>query len=320
MLFCGVDTSNYTTSIALCDGDGKVVANFKEPLPVGAGECGLRQSDAVFAHTRNLPIVSARLRRALADAGEPITAVGVSAAPRDAAGSYMPCFLTGVAAASAMADAVGVPLYRVSHQSGHIMAALYSSGAVSLVGDRHIAFHVSGGTTEALLCEPSEDAEHVFSVRIIGGTQDLNAGQAIDRAGVMLGLRFPCGPALEELAAASEQKYVFSRVPVKNGMCNLSGVQNLTERQFADGVPPCDIAAYLLDYIAAVIFKMAADLRAEYGALTIVFAGGVMSNRRIRAQLEKLGDCRFAEPQFSADNAAGVALLCRHRYLDGHNG
>lgn len=322
MLFCGVDTSNYTTSLALCTGEGKVVANFKEPLPVGAGECGLRQSDAVFAHTRNLPLVTARLRSLLAGdlAGERVAAFGVSSAPRDAEGSYMPCFLAGVAAASAMADLASVPLYRVSHQSGHIMAALYSSGAESLIGGRHIAFHVSGGTTEALLCGPGDDPSRVFSVKIIGGTQDLNAGQAIDRAGVMLGLRFPCGPALEELAASSDKKYKFSRVPVRDGWCNLSGVQNQTEKQFADGIPPCDIAAYLLDYIAAVLFKMAEELRVLYGRLPIVFAGGVMSNRRIRRQLEVLGDCRFAEPCFSADNAAGVALLCRRRYIDEHNG
>ena len=322
MLFCGVDTSNYTTSLALADGEGRVIANLKEPLPVKAGECGLRQSDAVFAHTRNLPLVTARLRELLGSAGlcgERIAAFGVSATPRDAEGSYMPCFLTGVAAASAMADLTGVPLYRFSHQSGHIMAALYSSGSESLAdAGAHIAFHVSGGTTEVLLVRPGSDG--VFSLDIIGGTRDLNAGQAVDRAGVMLGLRFPCGPALEKLAEESAESYSFPRVPVKDCMCNLSGVQNQAEHRLADGVSPCDIAAYVLDYIAAVLGAMARDARAAYGELPIVFAGGVMSNRRIRAQLEKLGDCRFAEPAFSADNAAGTALLCRRKYLGEHNG
>ena len=317
MLFCGVDTSNYTTSLALCNDGGEVVANFKEPLPVADGACGLRQSDAVFAHTRNLPLVTARLRAALGSelAGEKIAAFGVSATPRDAEGSYMPCFLTGVAAASAMADAAGVPLYRFSHQNGHIMAALYSSGSQALMGGRHIAFHVSGGTTEVLLVAPGADVGRAFSVSVIGGTRDLNAGQAVDRAGVRLGLRFPCGPALEKLAEQSEKKYKFSHLPVKDCVCNLSGVQNQTEKQLSDGVPPCDIAAYLLDYIAAVLAQMARDAREVYGRLPIVFAGGVMSNRRIRAHLDALGDCRFAEPCFSADNAAGTALLCRHMYM-----
>ena len=323
MLFCGVDTSNYTTSLALCDREGRIIANFKEPLPVKPGECGLRQSDAVFAHTRNLPSVTSRLRGLLSSAeygGERIAAYGVSATPRDAEGSYMPCFLTGVAAASAMADSSGVPLYRFSHQNGHIMAALYSSGSEELIeSGAHIAFHVSGGTTEALLVEPGGAQGAPFSVRIIGGTHDLNAGQAVDRTGVMLGCKFPCGPALEALAAQSERTFTFARVPVKDGWCNLSGVQNLTGKLFADGTPACDIAAYLFDYLAAVFAGMARQLRGTYGGLPIVWAGGVMSNRRIRAQLEQLGDCRFAEPAFSADNAAGTALLCRRRYISECN-
>ncbi len=320
MLFCGIDTSNYTTSAALCDESGRVVANIKEPLPVCEGKCGLRQSDAVFAHTRNLPVVTARLRDALASVtlcGERLTAVGVSERPRDAEGSYMPCFLAGVAAASAMADAMGLPLYRTSHQNGHIMAALYSSGMTELAARRHIAFHVSGGTTEALLVEPFGNA---FSVKLIGGTRDLNAGQAVDRTGVMLGLRFPCGAALEKIANGSERVFEFSRVAVKDGWCNLSGLQNKTQKMFSDGESPSDIAAYLFDHIAAVLSVMATDARAVYGKLPIVFAGGVMSNRRIRRRLAEHDDVYFAEPAFSADNAAGVALLCRRGFLSEFNG
>lgn len=315
MLFCGIDTSNYTTSAALCNEAGQVVANIKEPLPVRAGECGLRQSDAVFAHTRNLPIVTSRLREVLASdelCGERLAAIGVSERPRDAEGSYMPCFLAGVAAASAMADAMDLPLYRTSHQNGHIMAALYSSGRTELVSRRHIAFHVSGGTTEVLLVEPRDSA---FAVTLIGGTRDLNAGQAVDRTGVMLGLRFPCGAALEELANSSARSFKFPRVAVKDGWCNLSGLQNKTQKMLADGETSADIATYLFDHIAAVLAKMAADAREVQGDLPIVFAGGVMSNKRIRRQLEALGNVHFAEPAFSADNAAGVALLCRCSFL-----
>lgn len=320
MLFCGIDTSNYTTSAALCDESGRVLANIKEPLPVRAGECGLRQSDAVFAHTRNLPTVTARLRDVLASSelcGEKLAAFGVSERPRDAEGSYMPCFLAGVAAASAAADVMGLPLYRTSHQNGHIMAALYSSGMTELVSRRHIAFHVSGGTTEVLLSEPRDSA---FAVTLIGGTRDLNAGQAVDRTGVMLGLRFPCGAALEELANGSDRVFGFPRVAVRDGWCNLSGLQNKTQKMLSDGESPSDIAAFLFDHIAAVLFAMASDARAARGELPIVFAGGVMSNKRIRSRLEALGNVYFAAPEFSADNAAGVALLCRRRFLNERDG
>ena len=206
----GIDTSNYTTSVSLAvrepDAPGRlrVVSNRKAPLPVAPGARGLRQSDALFAHTRNLPELMRLLRADMEAGGWCPAAVGVSARPRDAADSYMPCFLAGVAAAEAFAAGAGVPLYRFSHQSGHIMAALYSSG--SLLCDRSagelpdgdfLAFHVSGGTTEAVLAHPVPGG---FSVEIVGYGADLHAGQVIDRVGVLLGLPFPCGPALEALA------------------------------------------------------------------------------------------------------------------------
>jgi hypothetical protein len=127
MLFCGIDTSNYTTSAALCDENGNIVANLKIPLPVKAGEKGLRQSDAVFSHIKNLPELTARLKAELGC--RKLTAVAVSARPRDIEDSYMPCFLSGVSAAEMLSVGAGVPLYRTSHQQGHVMAAYATSGA-----------------------------------------------------------------------------------------------------------------------------------------------------------------------------------------------
>ncbi len=311
MLFLGIDTSNYTTSAAICGEDGEIIANLKSPLPVREGECGLRQSDAVFAHIKNLPELMQRVGRAVG--GERIAAIGVSATPRDASGSYMPCFLSGVAAAEAMAAACGAPLYRTSHQNGHIRAALYSSGgAKKLLGGRFLAFHVSGGTTEALLCEPREVG---FEVREVGGTRDLNAGQAIDRIGVMLGMKFPCGPALERAAEESVTPVRGVRVSVEGGYCNLSGLQNLAEGMKRRGESDADIARFTLAFISKTLMKMSISLREQYGELSILYAGGVMSNGIIRSELTSLGETYFAAPEYSADNAAGVALLCRDRYI-----
>ena len=203
-LFIGIDTSNYTTSAALCDAAGQVLCNAKLLLPVAEGERGLRQSDAVFHHVRNLPQVMKQLRRAVeeAKAAEPceIAAIGVSAYPRDAEGSYMPCFLSGIAAAETAGAALGVPVYSFSHQAGHVMAAIHSADAMHLIDGHFAAFHVSGGTTEVLEVKPHEG--HVFDVTVLGGTEDINAGQAIDRAGVYMGLRFPAGAEMERLAEA----------------------------------------------------------------------------------------------------------------------
>lgn len=307
--YLGIDTSNYTTSAAIVDGEGRVIANCKRPLPVAEGVCGLRQSDAVFAHIKNMPSLMQEVRSYLS--GGELVAIGVSEAPRRAEGSYMPCFLSGVSAAEAASTAAGVPLYRFSHQCGHLAAALLSSGREDLFKTPFAAFHVSGGTTELVYVKGfSEDG---FTVDLLGGTADLNAGQAIDRVGVMLGLRFPCGPALEALAE-NAGRIPKPRVSVKGFKANLSGVENQAKKMLADGVSPADVAAYVLDFVAKTLEVLSETLRGTYANIPIVYAGGVMCNKRIRARLAAFGDTAFADPAFSADNAAGIALLCKKRH------
>ena len=306
--YAGFDTSNYTTSIAVVTAGSEVLANLKAPLPVKPGEVGLRQSEAVFAHVKNLPGLTVRLAEVLN--GHRVLGVGVSAKPRDAEDSYMPCFLSGVAAATAFAAGCGAPLLRFSHQNGHIMAALASSGeAECWKGHRFGAFHVSGGTTEMLMVTPRGND---FTVELVGGTADLNAGQAVDRVGVALGLSFPCGPALENLAGQNTKKIPTPVVSVREGKCNLSGLENKALALYRESGDAALTAAYVQRFIAGTLEKMALWLRREDKDLPILFAGGVMSNRTIAADLRAaLGNVAFAEPAFSADNAAGIAFLCR---------
>ena len=316
----GFDTSNYTTSAAACTTDERgeiiVIANCKAPLPVAEGARGLRQSDAVFAHVKNLPTVIRDLRSILEEGNYRIAAVGVSATPRDAADSYMPCFLTGIIAAEALAAGSGTEVRRFSHQSGHIMAALYSSGALSegkLLTDDFLAFHVSGGTTEAVVAHPCEGG---FDVEIVGYGADLHAGQVIDRVGVMMGLDFPCGKALEELAVQNTKPLPQIKTSVKDGICHLSGLENQAAALWKQTGDPALVAAYTLTTIGKTLRKMTDQLqamRAEKGEkpLPVVYAGGVMSNKLIRPILTKGANWRtyFSEPAFSADNAAGTAIL-----------
>lgn len=311
--FVGFDTSNYTTSVALCDREGRVLANLKAPLPVKDGERGLRQSDALFAHTRNLPALTDRLGEILREGDLRPVAVGVSAKPRDVEGSYMPCFLAGIAAAHSFAAACSVPIYEVSHQNGHVMAALYSADALSLLErESFLAFHVSGGTTEVLLIEPWEAG---FSVTLVGETADINAGQAIDRVGVALGLSFPCGRELERLASLYSGRLSSRPVCVRDGRCSLSGVENLALRLWNETGDPSAVAAFVFDFIERTLIAMGEQVMARYGRMPVIFAGGVMSNRWMRKNLSSHFEAYFSEPQFSADNGAGVALLCRKRFL-----
>ena len=310
MLFCGIDTSNYTTSAALCNESGKILANIKIPLPVKEGERGLRQSDAVFAHIKNLPAATADLQRVLRESGDELAAVAVSTQPRDEEGSYMPCFLSGVASAEMLAVGANAPLYRTSHQQGHIMAAYATSGAeearlLEKYG-KFIAFHVSGGTSEMLLVSPG--SERVFDVEIIGETLDLNCGQAVDRAGVMMGIPFPCGKELEALALRSDK--VFNpKICVKDGKCSLSGLENQCRKMLESGESKEDVSRYCLDFICKTLEKMTEYALSEYGNLPLVFAGGVMSNSIIRNKIQSRFGASFAQPDFSCDNAAGVAIL-----------
>lgn len=311
--FVGIDTSNYTTSVALCDLEGRIIANLKAPLTVKSGERGLRQSDAVFAHVKNLPELMDRLAEALLEY-EPI-AVGVSETPRMAEGSYMPCFLSGVAAAHSFAASRNIPIYKTAHQNGHVMAALYSSGrSEELFKDRFLAFHVSGGTTEVLLITPKSD-RHVFEIELVGETEDINAGQAIDRVGVMLGLDFPAGRELENLAKVYQGSFEKRKISVRDCRCNLSGVENIAKKLYDNGADKEMVAAFTFDFIQRTLCEMAAQALEKYGDMPILFAGGVMSNKLMRGAISKRFEAYFAEPEFSADNAAGVALLCRLAYM-----
>ncbi len=308
--FVGIDTSNYTTSASVCSDRGEILANIKAPLPVREGECGLRQSDAVFAHVKNLPTVMQQLREVLR--GLDVAAIGCSARPRNADGSYMPCFLSGIAAANAMASSLDVPVLEFSHQDGHIMASAYSSGnSEALLKAPFGAFHVSGGTTEVLYVTPKADG---FEVRLVGQTLDLNAGQAIDRVGVMMGLRFPCGKEMERLSDGFSGKLPTPRISVKDGNCNLSGLQNLAEKLWKETSDAAAVGAFVFSFVGKTLQKMTESFDARFSGLPIVYAGGVMSNRGLQALLGARPDTYFAEPAFSADNAAGIALLCRKRF------
>lgn len=305
----GVDTSNYTTSIGLVSPDGTVLANIKRPLPVAEGERGLRQSDALFAHIKNIPSAMEELREQLAD--KPLLAVGVSTRPRNIDGSYMPCFLAGVSVAEAISAASGLPLYRFSHQCGHMMAAILSADRHDLLSSPFCAFHVSGGTTDMLSVSYRDGG---FVADRVGGTKDLNAGQVIDRVGVMLGLRFPCGPALEALAAKNTKKIPRKQIASDGLSVNLSGLENMATTLYLQTKDAPLVAAFVLDYIGNALLCLCDGYRKRYGDRPFLFAGGVMSNTQIKEKISARIRASFATPALSADNAVGIAALAALAY------
>jgi len=299
----GIDTSNYTTSAALYNDETDELIQYKKLLPVQEGALGLRQSDALFHQVRQLPGVMEGLRAA---ADGHIDCVGASNRPQQVEGSYMPCFMAGYGAAQEIGACMNIPVYVFTHQQGHVAAALYSAKRLDLISERFLAFHVSGGTTDALLVEPDE--EEIIRCRVVAKSLDLKAGQLIDRVGVMLGMPFPAGPHMESCAAKAEGSYR-PHASMEGANCHLSGVQNQCEAMYKKGAPAQEVALFCLKSIEAALIGMTEALLREYGKLPIVYAGGVMSNSMLQQTMSSRFGGHFAKPAFSSDNAAGIAVL-----------
>ena len=297
----GLDTSNYTTSAAVFDGQDGL--NASRLLTVKEGELGLRQSEALFQHVQRLPGQVEKLAQSglLRD----IRAVGASTRPRAVEGSYMPCFLAGTSQGQSMAYLLGVPFFAVSHQQGHLAAAAWSAGHLELIDRPFLAWHLSGGTTELLRVWP--DGVNV-QAEILGGTSDISAGQLIDRAGVMLGLQFPAGKALDQLYDSGSDCKTY---PVKlNGLTfSLSGMENKVRQLHEKGASAGEVARFVLDLVADVVLRTTQAAQKEYPGLPVLCSGGVASNRRLRQVMESGCGALFSQPQYSTDNAMGVAIL-----------
>ena len=302
MSVIGFDTSNYTTSVACFDGVGG--ENCSKLLPVKQGELGLRQSDAVFAHIKGLPELSGRLFSHVDVSA--VTAVGVSTRPRAVEGSYMPCFMVGYSHARLMAEALHVPLYEVSHQQGHVAASLWSAGRLELMDEPHLAWHLSGGTTELLLVEP--EGKNVKCTRI-GGTTDISAGQLIDRTGQLLALPFPSGKHLDALSQQAEGREGF-KVKCPGLEFSLSGVQKKVQQFHEKNGEAAETAAYVLRCVSQAVLTATQNAQRAYPGLAVVFSGGVASNSMLRQWMEPLEPV-FSQPRFSTDNAMGVAVLAQ---------
>ena len=342
MICLGFDTSNYTTSVAAFD--GAAGDNVSRLLPVKAGELGLRQSEALFSHIKRLPELSDRLFAHL-DRTK-IQAVGVSTRPRAVEGSYMPCFLAGESQAKVLASVLHVPLVAFSHQQGHIAAVLWSAGRLDLLGSEFLAWHLSGGTTELLHVRSTTDGE--IDCEKIGGTTDISAGQLIDRTGQLLGLDFPAGKALDALAgqrleikdqgsgsvggvldvpqvsvstrlcsgaqccyserskeSVSPHSPEWFRVKVNGCEFSLSGVENQV-RAFRDrGASEAETAYFALRSALEAVKKVTKNACKEHD-LPVIFSGGVASNSMLRRMMP---EAIFGTPQYSTDNAMGIAVL-----------
>lgn len=301
-MILGIDTSCYTTSVAAAE-KGEILLDLRSPLCVKEGERGLRQSDGVFMHVRNLPSLIESAAKEI-DFSQ-ITAVAVSKTPRPCEDSYMPVFASGHSFARALASALRVPLFETSHQEGHIMAALHSCGN-AVTENEFVSVHISGGTTELLRTKRKPCG---FSLELAAGSLDLHAGQLVDRCGVMLGMKFPCGAQLDALAQTAEKG---AKLPVtlKGADFHLSGAETQAAKLISGGAEPCEIALGVLECIADSLKKSLDVLYERQPFSTVIMGGGVSASRVIRGRLKsEKYRILFAGQKYSTDNACGVALI-----------
>ena len=182
MYFLGIDTSCYTTSVVIADAAGNILADKRVLLTVEAQERGLRQSEMVFQHIKNLSEI-------FPEGYTNIKAVAASTAPRPVQGSYMPVFRVSESFGKAAAHTAGAAFYALSHQHAHVGAAMLGAGQT--FDGEYLALHVSGGTTDLLRL--TVDKGIAEQIETIGSSSDITAGQLIDRIGVLLGYGFPAG-------------------------------------------------------------------------------------------------------------------------------
>ena len=312
MAVLGLDTSNYTTSLAVFDGREGI--NVGKLLAVRPGELGLRQSEALFQHIRQLP----QLMRELEQSGQlkNIIAVGASTRPRAVEGSYMPCFLAGASQGEGLASALGVPFYENSHQQGHLAAAAWSAGRMDLLDAPFLAWHLSGGTTELLYVEPEG---YNLQAQAVGGTSDISAGQLIDRTGVMMGLPFPAGKGLDELYAKADRCEDY-RVKLHELTFSLSGIENQVKQRVDSGEKPENVARFTLDTVINVVLRATQEAQRRWPGLPVLCSGGVASNSHLRQAMEQACGALFAKPQYSTDNAMGTAILTWRAWNAGEGG
>lgn len=318
--FLGLDTSAYTTSVAAVDTDGVLLLDERRLLAVAKGERGLRQSEGVFQHVNNIPILFEGFGNVLSELVP--GAIVYSEKPRPAEDSYLPVFRVGRSVAIALSKVLGVPAIAATHQESHVFAGIWSNVLLRQQVESQLergqeqellAVHLSGGTSELVHVHMEKSGK--LELNRIGATTDLHAGQFVDRVGVSLGLPFPAGPQMEELAAkaaGSSDSRLQLPAAVKGLEISFSGPTTAAMRMISQGAPPAAVAKAVLDCISKTLVRWLRNAKKATGLAKCLLVGGVMSNKFIRQELvsslEPEGfELFFAEPKYSTDNAIGLA-------------
>ena len=294
MAFLGIDTSNYTTSLALCE-NGVVIQDCRRLLAVKKNEVGLRQSDALFQHWNNLPVL---LKETLSGFNGHIEGIVVSVKPRPVEGSYMPCFTAGHNTAKMLSDLLNVPMFELTHQEGHILSAAYGNNID--FSKAVICAHLSGGTLELV---------RVFcgKIEIVGRTKDISYGKLLDRSGVLMGFDFPCGKYIDENALGftvpQGYKNPLPKISLNDAGLNISGIESAVKR-LAEKMPSGELSYCIMERISQSLSALIDSIRTDE---EVLICGGVAASEFIRSSCAG-SNYKFANKELCSDNAVGLAL------------
>ncbi len=308
-VFVGIDTSAYTTSVAVVSGSD-ILIDKRKMLAVPQGSRGLRQSDAVFAHIKNFP----EIFNDLCIGHAAVKAVAYSEKPCPTDGSYMPVFCVGASHAAAFGAAARSALYPLTHQHGHIYACFFGN---TINDGIYGAFHVSGGTLDVLRVSVQNGI--VNEIKPLGGSLDLTCGQLIDRVGVAAGLSFPSGAEMEKLYTPGAKKL---SVHVDGLTANLSGAETQAQRRLESGEDAALVCSGAIDCAAETLAALLVNAADSCGFKSFLFTGGVICNTIIRENIENTCDKNglaavFAKKHLCSDNACGLALAAQRLYGTG---
>lgn len=306
--YLGIDTSAYTTSVAVVDNRGNIVCDLRKVLEVKKGDRGLRQQEAIFQHISNLPYIIDKMSTEIDFSL--VKVVSASVKPRNLEDSYMPVFKVAQGQALILSKTLKTPFLEVSHQEGHIAAGIINNPNIP---DKFLALHISGGTTELLLVNKNNWR---YDIDLIGGTKDINAGQLIDRIGVKLGLTFPCGKELDLISR--EGSLIKEKVPISTNetWVNYSGTetffQRIIDKEIYSSKDISKSIFYSIGNSLSIIIERAIK---EYNIHDVLIIGGVASNKYIREIIDEriilrnYGNVFFGIEKLCTDNAVGVAYM-----------
>ena len=317
MRILAVETSCDESAIAVLDERRGLLAHeLWSQIDLHRAFGGVVPELAARDHVRRLPLL---LRTALeqAQAHGQIDGVAYTAGP-----GLIGALLTGAAFARALSFGWGVPAIGVHHLEGHLLAPLLETPAPPFP---HVALLVSGGHTMLI------DVQGVGEYRILGQTRDDAAGEAFDKTAKLLGLPYPGGPELAQLAASGRAgDYVFPRPMLDRPGFEFSFSGLKTAVMLAVRAAPlsrqalADVAFAVQDAIVATLCAKALRALAHTGHRALVVSGGVGANRELRARLTREADAAgarvyYPRPQFCTDNAAMIAMAGLYRLRAGEH-